>query len=95
MNYMDLLTSLRFNLRELENPYFSEAELNHLLEKNDNNLRKASYEGLLIKAEDDSIALPGGLQVPSNQNYWLNLAKMYRGNFTGVMVRSDEVESKK
>lgn len=89
---MDLLTKLRFNLREESNPHFSEAELSYLLEKNNNDVSKASYEGLIIKSEDDSIALPGGLQVPSNQNYWLKLARRYRSNLTGVISRSDEVE---
>lgn len=88
---MDAVTSLRFNLRELNDPYFSEAELYHLLEKNKGDVSKATYEGLLIKAEDDSIALPGGLKVPSNQNYWLNLAKKYRPNRTGNMLRCDDV----
>lgn len=87
---MDLVTQLRFNLRELDDPYFTDAEINHLLEKNNNDVEKATYEGLLIKSEDDSIALPGGLRVPSNKNYWLNLAKRYRGNKTSSIVRGDD-----
>lgn len=87
---MDKLTKLRLNLREVKDGYFEEEELNYLLDSNDDDLNKASYEGLLIKAEDDSIALPGGLQVPSNRNYWLSLAKKYRDNQTRALSRGDD-----
>lgn len=87
---LTLLEQLKFNLREKASPYFEDEELNYLLEKNNNDINKATYEGLIIKSEDDSIALPGGLNVPSNRNYWLSLASQYRGNITGVMKRADE-----
>lgn len=87
---MHLLTQLRFNLREEKSPYFREAELTYLLEKNNNDISKATYEGLIIKSEDDSIALPGGLQVPSNRDYWLGLAKKYRTNGARSICRGDE-----
>lgn len=84
-----LIDKLKFNLREESSPFFDEQELMYLLEDNRYDIRKATYQGLVIKSEDDSIALPGGLQVPSNRNYWLGLAKKYRQSSTGVLGRAD------
>lgn len=88
---MDLLTKLKFNLRESSSPFFSDAELNHLLDKNNKDLNKASREGLLMKAEDDSISLPGGLQVPSNKEYWLSLARKHRTSGARSLSRGDDL----
>lgn len=86
---LDIIT-LKFNLREKDSPYFTEQELERLLLKNGEDMNRASYEGLLIKAEDDSIALPGGLSVPSNRDYWLGLAKRYRTSNTRTLARDDQ-----
>lgn len=83
------IDELRFNLRENDSEFFSELELEALLDKNDRDVSRASFEGLLIKAEDDSIALPGGLQVPSNRAYWLGLAKRFRKANTRTLQRAD------
>ena len=83
------LEELRFNLREDNSPYFTEDELQQLLDKNNGNVRAASYEGLMLKAEDDSISLPGGLTLKSNRSYWLRLARKYRINQSGNTNRGD------
>ena len=46
----------------------------------DKDINKTAYECLLVKAEDDSISLPGGLTLANNRNYWLSLAKRYKPN---------------
>ncbi|WP_052045130.1 hypothetical protein [Caloranaerobacter azorensis] len=96
---MTALDELKFNLREEVNPYFSEAELQMLLDRykigedEEGNpiydINAATYEGLLIKAEDDSIKLPG-LDIPSSQKYYLRLAKRFRTSRTGNIKRADE-----
>ena len=96
-DYSDLLPALRFNLREnacdevCGCAMFSDSELMTLLEKHGGDVRAASYEGLLIKAENDSIKLPDGLDVPSTGEYWLRLARMYRPCETHNLPRADEV----
>ena len=48
---MDDIEQLKFNLREKQCPYFELSELEALLEMNNRDVKKASYEGLIIKAE--------------------------------------------
>ena len=99
-NYSDLIPALRFNLRETvaDAQYdcpcasgFTDAALLMLLEKHDGDLRAASYEGLLLKAEDNSLSLPDGLQLDDNSNYWLRLASLYRPTVARNIPRADEV----
>ena len=77
---MTVLEKLKKELREDTSPFFSNDDLNYYLEKNNNDLNKTIYECLLLKSEDDSIALPGGLSLANNSNYWLRLARKYRPN---------------
>ena len=55
------------------------------IEKNNFDINKTAYECFLAKAEDDSIALPGGLSLPNNKEYWLRLAKKYRPNGSKIL----------
>ena len=98
-DYSSLLPALRFNLRETAADAacdcpcasgFTDAALLTLLEKHDGDLRAASYEGLLLKAEDTSLTLPDGLQLSDNSNYWLRLASLYRPIRTKNIPRADE-----
>ena len=97
INYEALLPALRFNLRESENGEsctcraFTESELLALLEKHGGDIRAASYEGLLRKAEDDSFRLPDGLELAGGRDYWLGLARYYRPCAARHMPRADEV----
>lgn len=77
---MTNLEKLKMELRESSSPFFKDADLLYYLEKYDNDLNKTIYECLLLKAEDDSISLPGGLSLANNSNYWLRLARKYRPN---------------
>jgi hypothetical protein len=90
---MSDLEKLKFNLQEKTFPYFDDTELLHLLEKHTVNssvdINAASYEGCLIKAQNDSLKLKN-MDIPSNEKYWLRLARRYKKNATGIMKRADE-----
>lgn len=90
---MEEIAELKFNLRETceECRCFSDDELYALIDKNKGDVRAASYEGLLIKAENDGIVLPSGVSVENNRNYWLSLARHYRPNCNACIERADEV----
>jgi hypothetical protein len=82
---MDDLEMLKLILREKDSPFFSDEQLRFYAEKNNYDINKTAYECLLAKAEDDSIALPGGLSLPNNKEYWLRLAKKYRPNGSKIL----------
>lgn len=75
---MGEIQELKVILREESSPFFTDEELAYYLEKNNQDIKSTAYECLLLKAEDDSISLPGGLQLANNSNYWLRLAKQYK-----------------
>ncbi len=83
------LLNLRHNLREEMFPYFSDEELLKVLEEHSFDMRRASYECLVKKAEDDSVSLPAGLSVNSSREYWLGLAKKYRARGGANIPRGD------
>ena len=82
---MGEIQELKLILREETSPFFSDEELAYYLEKNNYNIDAAAYECLLLKAEDDSISLPGGLQLANNSAYWLRLAKKYKPNGSKIL----------
>ena len=79
---MGEIQELKLILREETSPFFSDEEIAYYLEKNNYNIDATAYECLLLKSEDDSISLPGGLSLPNNGSYWLKLAKKYKPNGT-------------
>lgn len=78
------LAALKIELRESQSPYFSEEELLYYLKKNNYDLSDTIYECAILKSEDDSIQLPGGLSIPDNKKYWLRIATKNRKVTTGV-----------
>lgn len=84
------LELLKFNLQETNFPYFSDAELEIMLEQYET-VKEATYQGCMIKAQNDSVKL-GPINTVSNERYWLRRAKMFRANATGVIARADEEE---
>ena len=76
---------LKLILRESDSHFFTDEQLQFYAEKNDFDINKTAYECLLAKAEDDSIALPGGLNLPNNKDYWVRLAKKYRPNGSKIL----------
>ena len=74
----EILRELKIILKEESSPFFSDEDLEYYYERNNEDIERTAYECLLVKAEDDSISLPGGLNLPNNQDYWLRLARKYR-----------------
>nr|DAH54928.1 MAG TPA: hypothetical protein [Caudoviricetes sp.]DAP60051.1 MAG TPA: hypothetical protein [Caudoviricetes sp.] len=82
---MDNLEKLKFNLREEQTPYFTNEELLYLLEKNNNNVKKASYEGLILKAETTGLNV-SGLTTKDSSSYFKMLASQYIDTNSGVLI---------
>ena len=82
---MGEIQELKLILREESSPFFSDEEIAYHLQKNNYNVNAAAYECLIIKAENDSISLPGGLNIADNQSYWLRLARKYKPNGSKIL----------
>ena len=82
---MGEIQELKLILREETSPFFSDEEIAYYLEKNNYNVKATAYECLIIKSENDSISLPGGLNIADNQSYWLRLAKKYKPNGSKIL----------
>ena len=82
---MGEIQELKLILREETYPFFTDEEIAYYLNKNNGNINNAAYECLLLKAEDDSIQLPGGLTLANNSEYWLRLAKKYKPNGSRIL----------
>ena len=82
---MGEIQELKLILREETSPFFTDEEMAYYLNKNNYNVNAAAYECLIIKAENDSISLPGGLNIADNQNYWLRLARKYKPNGSKIL----------
>ena len=78
------LEQLKFNLREKQCPYFDDKELSVLLEQNNNDVDKASYEGLLLKAEVTGLSV-SGLTTKDSSSYFKMLASHYVSSNSGVL----------
>lgn len=74
-NELTKLDMLKFNLQEETYPYFTDKQLSILLSQY-GSVNKASYEGCLIKARNDSVSL-GPINTVSNEKYWLRMAKRF------------------
>ena len=75
------LEQLQMNLRESQVPFFNDQELQHQLERANGDIDLATYNCLLIKAEECSLSV-SGLSIADSSGYWLRLAAMYRPNCT-------------
>ena len=80
---------LKFYLLETKFPYFEESELQTLLDVYPD-VMIAVYQGCLIKAQDDSVAL-GPINTVSNENFWLRRSKQFRPNHSGSRLRADSL----
>lgn len=81
---MDVLEQLKFNLREKQCQYFEDEELLQLLSMYDNDVKKASYNGLLMKAEVTGLSV-SGLTTKDSSSYFKMLASNYVESNTGVL----------
>lgn len=83
--YMEKLEQLKFNLREKQVPYFDEEELKLLLQKNNDDVNKASYEGLILKAEVTGLNV-SGLTTKDSSGYFKMLASHFVETNSGVLA---------
>ena len=81
---MDDLEVLRYNLKEKQTPYFSDEEL-LLLKMNNGDVRKASYEGLITKAEVTGLSV-SGLTTKDSSSYFKMLASKFCDTNSGVLT---------
>ena len=77
---MGEIQDLKIRLREESSPFFTDEELVYYFNLYDKDLDLTTYHLCILKAEDDSISLPGGLELANNSQYWLRLAKKYKPN---------------
>lgn len=77
---MGEINELKIRLREESSPFFTDEELTYYFNLYKRDLDLTTYKLLVMKAEDDSISLPGGLNLPNNRKYWLCLASNYKKN---------------
>ena len=82
---MDKLEQLKFNLREKQVPYFEKEELQMLLDKHNGNVEKASYEGLILKAEVTGLNV-SGLTTKDSSGYFKMLASHFVQTNSGVLT---------
>lgn len=81
---IEKLEELKFNIREKDVPYFLEDELIMYLKKNDWDVKSASYECLVVKAENTGLNV-SGLTTKDSCSYFKMLAAKYRKNNTGIL----------
>ena len=77
---MGEIQDLKIRLREESSPFFTDEELVYYFNLYNQDLDLTTYHLCILKAEDDSISLSGGLELPNNSQYWLRLAKKYKPN---------------
>lgn len=77
---MGEIQDLKIRLREESSPFFTDEELVYYFNLYSQDLDLTTYHLCILKAEDDSISLSGGLELPNNSQYWLRLAKKYKPN---------------
>ena len=84
------LHNLRVMLEETDDAarMLSDRQLELLLERAGGDLRMAAYQGALLKSRCTGLSLPDGVTVESNREYWLTVARVYRGNYTALAQRS-------
>ena len=82
---MGEIQDLKTRLREESSPFFTDEELTYYFNLYNQDLDLTTYHLCILKAEDDSISLPGGLTLANNSQYWLRLAKKYKPNGSRIL----------
>ena len=62
----------------------SDRRLEMLLDEAGGDVRRAAYLGAMLKARCTGVTLPDGVTLQSNRDYWLTVARVYRGNYTAL-----------
>ena len=71
------------------NRLYTDAQLLELLAMHGYDARACAYTVLLRKAENSEVALPGGLRLPNQADYYLRLASTMRRNQGHAIGRAD------
>lgn len=82
---MDKLEQLKLNIREADFPMFKDETLEYYLEQNKGDVRRTSYELLLLKAETTGLSLDG-LTTKDSAKYFKMLASHFTDSNSGVLV---------
>lgn len=78
------LKRMKIALREKDYPFFDDEELEFYLNENNNDVSAAIYQCLLLKAEDNTIAIQG-LNAADTSSYFRRLAVQYKPNNSGIL----------
>ncbi|MGN1005269.1 MAG: hypothetical protein ACI4O8_02025 [Aristaeellaceae bacterium] len=92
MTDADKLSRLKTMLEETDDTgrTLTDEQLEMLLENADGDLQRAAYKGALLKARCTGVSLPDGMTVESSRQYWLTVAKSYRGSCTRLVERETQ-----
>ena len=84
MDREEALLTLKDMLEERDETarMLSDRRLEMLLDEAGGDVRKAAYQGALLKSRCTGVTLPDGVTLQSNRDYWLTVARVYRGNYT-------------
>lgn len=80
----DLLAKLKTGLREAEIPFFTDEQLEQIMERNNNDFDACMYNACIIKSENCSLSV-SNLSLPDSSAYWLRMAMAYRPSATTVV----------
>lgn len=81
---MDKLDELKLNIREQDYPMFKDEELLYYIEKNKGDVKKTSYDCLIMKAENTGLSV-SGLTTKDSSSYFKMLASKYVTRNSGVL----------
>lgn len=82
---MEKLDVLKINIREKQYPMFGDEELQFYLDKNNGDVDKASYECLILKAENTGLSV-SGLTTKDSSSYFKMLASNFVKTNSGVLT---------
>ena len=77
------LAQLKLNLREGQAPFFDDLELQYQLERAGHDVDTATYNCLLIKAEECALSV-SGLSIADSSAYWLRRRAVHHETFWEV-----------
>ena len=89
MSTEEAMANLKIMLEETDEHarMLSDERLEMLLRDSGGDVRRAAYQGALLKSRCTALTLPDGVSVESNREYWLTVARVYRGNHTSLAHR--------
>lgn len=81
---------LKLNLREGDEPVFSDEELQLLYESNNYSVSKTCWRACILKAETDDMIKVGSIEIKSSgKDYWLKLADMFYNDYQNELLNKN------